>query len=170
MHRSRFSVDASRITDAGKRSPRYFNAQAWRDARRACSISRLAARRASAFTLASSTTVGVAALGALKRLFMGEVLTQRAEHGELILFERERGSVSYLLDWQGNDGTFATEGPNKNRIALPLDQAVTLRVRVSTRNQGIHSANLRLLDLQNALAGQMDLLRCRRSAAANRKQ
>lgn len=52
------------------------------------------------------------------------------------------GSVTYDLDWVGNDGTFTAPAS----VSLPLAQPVTLTVRVAPGSTGAHSAVLNLDD------------------------
>jgi hypothetical protein len=53
-----------------------------------------------------------------------------------------KGSVTYGLRWKGNDGTFTAP----TTITLPLDKTVNVPIRVSAKEQGIHSASLEIVD------------------------
>ena len=62
-----------------------------------------------------------------------------------IVFRRESGPtapVTYRLDWSGNDGTFSAPPT----VTLPLQQSVSVRVRIGVRTAGAHSAFLNLRD------------------------
>ncbi len=51
--------------------------------------------------------------------------------------------ISYLVSWQGNDGTFSSAG----NVSLPKDTPVSFDVRVTPDAVGIHSAIMRLDDV-----------------------
>jgi hypothetical protein len=68
---------------------------------------------------------------------------QKAERK--IIFKRTtgpEGPVKYTLRWVGNDGTFECS----ERIELPLNMPVDLRVKISPKSPGVHSATLALDD------------------------
>ncbi|MQY15100.1 hypothetical protein SRB5_52780 [Streptomyces sp. RB5] len=55
------------------------------------------------------------------------------------------GATLHRLSWRGNDGTFLFTGPEL--VRLPLNQAVTVKVKASPRSSGIHTAALRVDNL-----------------------
>ena len=57
-----------------------------------------------------------------------------------------REPVVYRLEWLGNDGTFASA----ESVRLPLERSVALEVKVAPRNGGIHSALLRVMNVDGA--------------------
>jgi Subtilase family len=70
----------------------------------------------------------------------------------VITFTRRSGGTGsrlYRLAWRGNDGTFAA---SKTTIALPLNQDVSLSVRINPHTIGIHSATLNLLEERTGFA------------------
>ncbi|MCM0675375.1 S8 family serine peptidase [Micromonospora phytophila] len=74
-----------------------------------------------------------------------EGVTVGREYTRTYTFTRTTGgskTITYDVSWVGNDGTFATA----SSIALPLNKAVSLTVRVNPSAPGAHSAILRLDD------------------------
>ncbi|HEY0940504.1 MAG TPA: hypothetical protein VGE08_10445 [Steroidobacter sp.] len=51
--------------------------------------------------------------------------------------------IAYSLQWQGNDGTFATTA---QEVTLPLNEPVPIQVQISPEHAGVHSAHLYLVD------------------------
>ena len=63
-----------------------------------------------------------------------------------VTFLRSSGpsqTVAYRLEWLGNDGTFSSP----STVRLPLARSVELKVKVAPRTSGIHSAILRVMNV-----------------------
>jgi hypothetical protein len=64
---------------------------------------------------------------------------------------RQSGAATplvYSLQWQGNDGTFATTA---TEVSLPFNESVDIPVEISASAAGVHSAQLYLIDKASGL-------------------
>lgn len=76
-------------------------------------------------------------------IFEREGWTAGQSDQRIITFTRTTGSAwprTYTLRWTGNDGTFSSP----SMLALPLNQSVTLPIKINPKTSGVHSAILNL--------------------------
>ena len=61
-------------------------------------------------------------------------------------------ALTYGLRWRGNDGTFTALA---QRVSLPFNQPVGVRVRIAPKTAGVHSAALEVMDPAGFVAYQV---------------
>ena len=70
---------------------------------------------------------------------------------KLTRFTGPAAPMKFKLEWVGNNGTFA--GPSE--ISLPLNTAVDVKVAISPKTSGVHSALLKIISTDGAMVHQI---------------